>query len=357
MAPRPTIYDVASRAGVAASTVSRAFARPGRVNADTAAKVFAAARELGYRSTALRGLTGSHSRTLALVVTDITNPFYAEIIRGAHEAAAHLGYSILLSHTQEDPHIERQWIERELASVEGVVLASSRMSDSTIRTLAKQKPFVVLNRRLPEVPSLLIDNVRGMRRALEHLGELGHTAVTYVAGPEASWTDGVRWQALREAGHELDIVVRRVGPVQRPTIDAGLRIVGEVLGQPTTAVIAYNDVLAIGIIKGLHRRGIAIPDDVSVIGVDNVMLTEVVDPELTTVASPLFSQGRTAVKNLVAMIGGAVPTGEPLVLPVKLVVRRSTAQRSRKRTSPASGTTKVSPSASAAVRSSESRST
>jgi len=359
--PRPTIYDVASRAGVAASTVSRAFARPGRVNADTAAKVFAAARELGYRSKALPGLTGSHSRTLALVVTDITNPFYAEIIRGAHEAAADLGYSIRLSHTQEDPHIEREWIERELSSVEGVVLASSRMSDSTIRTLAKQKPFVVLNRRLPEVPSLLIDNARGMRRALEHLAELGHTSVTYLAGPEASWTDGVRWQALREAGHELDIKVRRVGPVQRPTIDAGFRIVGEVLrqtsGQPTTAVIAYNDVLAIGVVKGLRRRGVAVPDDVSVVGVDNVMLTEVVEPELTTVASPLRSQGQTAVRNLVAMIGGAVPKGEPLVLPVKLVVRRSTAQRSRKRTSPALGTTKVSPSASAASRSTESRST
>ena len=205
MEPRPTIYDVAKAAGVAASTVSRAFARPGRVNADTAARVFAAARELGYRTTSLPGLTTSRSRTLALVVTDITNPFYAEIIRGAHEAAADLGYAIRLSHTQEDAHIERAWIEHELSTVEGVVLASSRMSDSTIRTLAKQKPVVVLNRRLPEVPCLLVDNARGMRRALEHLGELGHTSVTYLSGPEASWTDGVRWQALREAGFELDM--------------------------------------------------------------------------------------------------------------------------------------------------------
>jgi DNA-binding LacI/PurR family transcriptional regulator len=237
------------------------------------------------------------------------------------------------------------------------VLASSRMSDSTIRTLAKQKPVVVLNRRLPEVPSLLIDNARGMRRALEHLGELGHTSVTYVAGPEASWTDGVRWQALREAGYELDIKVRRVGPTQKPTIDAGFARVGDVLAQPTTAVVAYNDVLAIGVIKGLHRRGVTVPDDVSVVGVDNILLAQVIEPELTTVASPLRSQGETAVRNVVAMIGGAVPTGEPLVLPVKLVVRRSTAQRSRKRTSPALGTTKVSGSASAAARSIESRST
>ena len=357
MEPRPTIYDVAKAAGVAASTVSRAFARPGRVNADTAARDFAVARELGYRTTSLPGLTTSRTRTVALVVTDITNPFYAEIIRGAHEAAADLGYTVRLSHTQEDAHIERAWIEHELATVEGVVLASSRMSDSTIRTLAKQKPVVVLNRRLPEVPCLLVDNARGMRRALEHLGELGHTSVTYLSGPKASWTDGVRWQALREAGFELEMKIRRVGPTQSPTIDAGFGRVREIMAQPTTAVIAYNDVLAIGVIKGLHRLGVRVPEDISVIGVDNILLAEVIEPELTTVASPLRAQGQTAVRNLVAMINGAVSAGEPVLMPATLVVRRSTAQRSRNRTSPALGTTKVSPSASAAARSIEPRST
>ncbi|KGN40780.1 LacI family DNA-binding transcriptional regulator [Knoellia aerolata] len=335
MERRPTIYDVAKVAGVAASTVSRAFARPGRVNAETAARIFEAARELGYRTTALPGLTTSRSRTLALVVTDITNPFYAEIIRGAHEAAAELGYTLSLSHTQEDADIERAWIEHELGTVEGVVLASSRMSDSTIRMLAKQKPVVVLNRRLPEVPCLLVDNARGMRRALEHLGELGHTSVTYLAGPEASWTDGIRWQALREAGFELDMRIRRVGPTQHPTIDAGFARVREIMSQPTTAVIAYNDVLAIGVIKGLRRMGVGVPDDVSVVGVDNILLAEVVEPELTTVAAPLRAQGETAVRNLVAMVGGAVSSRQPLVLPVTLVVRRSTAPRSRKAASPA----------------------
>ncbi|KRE42536.1 LacI family DNA-binding transcriptional regulator [Knoellia sp. Soil729] len=357
MAQRPTIYDVAKAAGVAASTVSRAFARPGRVNAETAARIFEAARELGYRTSVLPGLTTSRTRTLALVVTDITNPFYAEIIRGAHEAAADLGYTMRLSHTREDADVERAWIEHELSTVEGVVLASSRMSDSTIRTLAKQKPVVVLNRRLPEVPCLLVDNARGARRALEHLGELGHTSVTYVSGPEASWTDGVRWQALREAGFELEMKIRRVGPTQKPTIDAGFARVREIMSQSTTAVIAYNDVLAIGVIKGLHRMGVSVPEDVSVIGFDNILLAEVVEPELTTVASPLRQQGETAVRNLVAMAQGAQATSrEPLVMPVKLVVRRSTAQPSRKSTSPALGTTNVPASASAA-RSIESRST
>lgn len=120
-------------------------------------------------------------------------------------------------------------------------------------------------------------------------------------------------------------------------------MVREIMAQPTTAVIAYNDVLAIGVIKGLRRLGVGVPEDVSVIGVDNILLAEVVEPELTTVASPLRAQGQTAVRNVVAMINGAVSTREPLLMPAKLVVRASTAQRSRKSTSPALGTTKVSP--------------
>jgi LacI family transcriptional regulator len=333
---RPTIYDVAQAAGVAASTVSRAFARPGRVNAETATRIFAAAKSLGYRTSALPGLVPTRTRTLALVVTDITNPFYAEIIRGAHEAAGELGYTVLLSHTQEDAQLEREWTERELGAVEGILLASSRMSDSAIRMMAKQRPVIVLNRRLPDVPSLLVDNARGARRALEHLGELGHRNVIYVAGPEASWTDGVRWQALREAAYELDLKVRRVGPSNAPTVQAGFGRAREVVRQEASAVVAYNDVIAIGVIKGLHRLGVAVPGEVSVVGFDNILLAEIIEPELTTVAAPLHAMGATGVRNLVAMVGGAVPSGEPIVMPVRLVVRRSTGQRSRKRTSPVS---------------------
>jgi DNA-binding LacI/PurR family transcriptional regulator len=197
-----------------------------------------------------------------------------------------------------------------------------------------------------------------MRRALEHLGKLGHNSVTYVAGPESSWTDGVRWLAVREAGIELDIKVRRVGPSGSPTIRGGFLRAEEIVAHSATAVVAYNDVLAIGVMKGLSRLGVRVPDDVSVVGFDNILLAEVIEPELTTVASPLRAQGETSVRNLVAMIGGAVPTGEPLVMPVRLVVRHSTgpnprAHRSRKRTSPALGTTKL-PAASSAARSTES---
>ena len=199
------------------------------------------------------------------------------------------------------------------------------------------------------MPSLLFDNARGMRRALEHLAELGHDTVTYVAGPESRWTEGVRWQALREAAYELDLKVRRVGPCNTPRVQAGFGKAREIAHQRATAVIAYNDVVAIGVLKGLLRLGVAVPDDVSVVGFDNTLLAEITEPELTTVAAPLHAMGATGVRNLVAMVGGAVPSREPIVMPMRLVVRRSTAQRSRNRTSPALGTTNAPLSASAAT--------
>ncbi|PVU81146.1 LacI family transcriptional regulator [Cellulomonas sp. WB94] len=345
--PAPTIYDVARVAGVATSTVSRAFARPGRVNADTAARIRAVAEDLGYRANPIaRALSTSRTRMLAVMISDITNPFYAELVRWTQLAAQEAGYVILLVDAQESDTLERETLERLLPVVDGIVIGSSRMSDSALRTIAKQKPMVVLNRELTGVPSVVTDSLRGMRRAVEHLGGLAHDTITYVAGPDASWADGMRWRALREAGHELDLVTRRIGPFA-PTFAGGLKAAGELAAYPTTAVIAYNDPMAIGVIRGLERAGLRVPEDVSVIGFDDTLMSRLVRPALTTVAAPLREMGATGVRDLLAVLNGAqAETGHAFVLPVRLVVRGSTAQCSRKSTSPALGTTNVSGSAS-----------
>src|SRR5689334_11957404 len=153
MGRRPTIYDVAREAGVAASTVSGAYSRPGRVHAETAQKIFQAAERLGYRSGPLNGQQAGARpthRSTGLVIADVTNPFYGEIIKGGYEAAREAGYQLVLLHTNESPEVERQTIEREMEQVDGIVLASSRMSDSALRMMAKQKPVVLLNRIIPE---------------------------------------------------------------------------------------------------------------------------------------------------------------------------------------------------------------
>jgi LacI family transcriptional regulator len=332
MAQHPTIYDVARVAGVAPSTVSRAFSRPGRVNSDTAQRIRDVAEQLGYRVNPIaRALSTQRTRMIALVVSDITNPFYFEIIRGAEEAAAAAGYTMVLSDTQESDVLERQALERAMPAVEGIVLASSRMSDSAIRMTAKQKPLIVLNRAITDVPSVVTDNARGARRALEHLVELGHDAVTYLAGPDASYADGLRWRALLEASQELDVRVRREGP-NPPTVGGGARAAGQLRLSATSAVIAYNDQLAIGLIRGLDSARARVPRDLSVIGFDNVLLAELVTPGLTTVAAPLKLMGATAVQNLLASMGGArADRHRPIVLPTQLVVRASTAQRRRTR--------------------------
>jgi DNA-binding LacI/PurR family transcriptional regulator len=347
MERRPTIYDVAHEAGVAASTVSRAYSRPGRVHAETAQKIFQAAERLGYRSARLDGpQAGDRAvhEAIGLVIADVTNPFYGEIIKGAHEAAREAGYQLILSHTNESPEVERETIERELEQVDGIVIASSRMSDSGLRMMVKRKPVVLLNRIIPEASCVVNDNLRGIRRAAEYLGALGHDRIYYVAGPEASWSDGMRWRALREAATELELDARRIGP-NEPTVLAGLSAARRVAQLEVTAVLAYNDALAIGVMKGLRKLGVAVPDEVSVVGFDNILLDELVEPALTTLAAPLYRMGFTGVHNCIAMAQGARHSGTPLVLPVRLVVRQSTAQRRRKSTSPARGTTSVSGSA------------
>jgi LacI family transcriptional regulator len=355
---RPTIYDVAREAGVAASTVSRAYARPGRVNAETAAAIFAAAERIGYRTSRITGSRGRQTGAVALMVSDITNPFYGEIIKGAEQAVRQAGYALLLSDTSETGPVERDVVERTLDLVEGIVLASSRMSDSAIRMIAKQKPLVLLNRQITETSCIVADNPRGVRRAAEHLGMLGHDTITYVAGPEASWAEGMRWRALREAAYELELRVRRVDPGADPSVRTGHAAARRVVEEGATAVLAYNDALAIGVIKGLKQLGVAVPDDVSVVGFDNVLLADIVDPGLTTVAAPMRKAGALGVGNVLALAAGAKTHGETLVLPVKLVVRASTGpprsgQRSRNSISPARGTTSVSGSASNAATSTD----
>ncbi|MDO8120329.1 LacI family DNA-binding transcriptional regulator [Isoptericola sp. b490] len=330
-AKRPvTIYDVARAAGVAPSTVSRAFARPGRVNADTAARIRQVAAELGYRANPMaQALSTSRTKMIALMISDVTNPFYSELIRGAQLAASEAEYTVLLADARESDVVERLSLERVLPAVEGIVIGSSRMSDSSLRVIAKQKPTIVLNRDVAGLPSVVTDNPRGVRRAVEHLGELGHQQITYVAGPEASWADGARWRALREAGHELQLHTRRVGPVP-PTVVGGRGVVEKLLDNLPTAVLAYNDLVAIGLMRGLAAAGIDVPRDVSVIGFDNIMAAELVTPGLTTVAAPLRTMGVTAVKNLQAIINGALHRSEAaFVLPTRLVQRESTARARR----------------------------
>ena len=326
---RPTIYDVAAAAGVATSTVSRTFAHPGRVSFATAERIRRVADDLGYRAARISRQVSRRTSLLAVVVADITNPVYFGMIRGAERTAAHAGYTAVVVETQESETTERAALARVQPLVDGVVLTSSRMPDALIREAAKRGPLVVLNRIVGQVPSVTSDNVRAVRRATEHLVGSGVGSITYLPGPEASWSDGMRWRGLREAGLELGLTVRRVRP-QEPTLRGGAAAAKEWLEHRTPGVIAYNDLLAIGFIRAVTAAGVSVPDDVRVVGFDNIVDAELVAPGLTTLASPLVSLGAAAVNQLLKSAGCRGPAElEPMLLPARLVIRASTAVHRR----------------------------
>lgn len=328
---RVTIYDVAAAAGVAASTVSRALARPGRVSAETAARVREAAATVGYqRAATAPALRAVPSRLLAIVVADINNPVFIDVVRGAEEAADEAGYTTLLIDARESDVRERRAAEQFIPAVDALVMASPRLSDAGIRAIAKHRPVVVLNRVVQGLPSVLTDNARGARRAMEHLGEFGHRDVSYLGGPESSWADGMRWRSVEEAGIELEMRVQRLGR-RIPTVAGGEEAVGDWVQSPTSGVIAFNDIMAIGFIRGLRKLGLQVPEDVSVIGFDNSQVGKLATPALSSVASPLPWQGGTAVRNVLAIVGGARATANPVVLPTNLVVRESSGPAGRPR--------------------------
>lgn len=325
---RVTIHDVAEACGVAPSTVSRALARPGRINAETAERISRVATELGYRTsrpTPVSSPTACTRRIVLLSVPDLTNPVFAEIARGAQEAAMALDYTVQLADFQESPRLERMSIERSLSGVDGVLMVSSRLPDSALRVMAQSKPVVLLSRTVPSIPSVVTDDGGGMRTAVEHLTKLGHDRIVYLAGPEASWASGVRWLALQQDARDMGIKVRRLGPFT-PTLAGGLRAAEQLLARPASAVIAFNDQLAAGLVKGLSRAGVGVPSDVSVIGFDNTIVAALVAPGLTSVATPRREQGAVGIRHLVARITGDGSLDDrPVVLPTRLSVRTSTA--------------------------------
>lgn len=319
-----TIYDVAEAAGVAPSTVSRALSKPGRVSFRTAEHVRTVATRLGYRTTDTeRSLPETSTRLLAMVVADITNPVFYGMIRGAERAARHAGYTMVLTESQESAAAEHEALERLTPAVDGVILTSSRMSDAAIRTVAKSVRVVVLNRLVDQVPSVATDTVAAVRLAAQHLADRGHHTLTYLAGPEASWSDGMRWRSVLEASQRLELKARRLGPF-RPTIAGGRDAGDEWLAARTTAVIAYNDLIAIGFQQAVSEAGLSVPADVSLIGFDNIRDAALVSPGLTTLASPLASLGSAAVQHLLRAKPESTADQPPLLLPSRLVARGST---------------------------------
>ncbi|MCY1138289.1 LacI family DNA-binding transcriptional regulator [Actinoplanes sp. Pm04-4] len=318
-----TIRDVARASGVHISTVSRTFSAPHLVNPNTRSRVLAHAEELGYRpNRAARALITGRTYNIGLIVADIANPFFPPLIKAAESQARRHDHHIFVADTNEDAALEEEVVRALAKQVDGVLLVSPRMSNALIEQLSREVPLVVVNRQIAGIPAVVMDVARGARIAVEHLTSLGHRRIALLGGPRGSWTSReIRRSAsttARTASAELVVI----GP-NPPTEVGGLTVAQDVLRAGATAVLAYNDLMAIGLIEGLLAAGARVPEDVSVVGIDDIMLSRLTRPKLTTVATPTAAAGRAAVDMLLAH-GDDRRTNAHIYLQTELVIRDST---------------------------------
>jgi LacI family transcriptional regulator len=297
-----TIMDVARAAGVSASTVSRALANPDLVRAGTRERVRQAVAALGYHpNRAARGLITGRTGNLGLIVPDLSNPFFAGVAKGIQTRAREQDYAVFVADTDEDPAAEAQVAVALGRQVDGLILSSARTSDSELRAIGTRSRLVLLNRRVAGVPAVTVANADGMRQAVAHLAALGHRTIAFVAGPATSWSNAERAAGLREAARQSGVELLQTGHFA-PRFEGGVAAADLVAASGATAVIAYNDIVALGLLSRLAARGIRVPEEISVIGCDDIPMSAMTHPALTTISLPKEQAGRAGVDLLLSLL-------------------------------------------------------
>ncbi len=330
----PSIKDIARRAGLAHSTVSRALRDNPVISAETRARVKALAEEMGYRpNTLARGLRAQRTHTVAFVVASFGDPYFARLIRGFETEAERLGLTVLLSSSHRRPERERGAVDLFRGyQVDGVALASTAMDPGTRHAL-EGLPTVLVN---PEaegplgLPTIAVDNRAGARVATEHLIELGHRHIVYLGVRSRPATDAARQLGYRDAMSAAGLEARTAhGELEAP--DASVagsdlaearRLLPGLVRAGATAIVAYNDSTATGVLLAARDLDIEVPGDLSVTGFDDLPIARLLVPPLTTVRQDARELGRRAMATLHELCGDGAP--EDFLLATELVVRDST---------------------------------
>ncbi|WP_370676376.1 LacI family DNA-binding transcriptional regulator [Pleomorphomonas sp. PLEO] len=327
-----TLNDVARAAGVSPTAVSRHLNRSIALPKVTADRIDAAVARLGYRPNALaKRLSKGKAEAIGLAAPDISNPFFAELVSVIEAAAAERGYGISLFSTRGDR-------EREIEAVnhladryfDGLILIAAQPDDGTLGALiSRQNHIVLLDEDVlgAQAPRVFVENAAGTRMATEHLIAMGHRDIAVIAGPDGLGSVAERIEGFVGAmiAHSLPVDERRLMHGSF-TSDFGYQAALAVarMSPRPTAILTCSDYLSVGVLRALHHLGLSVPDDISLVGFDDMPLAELFDPPLTTIRQPIAEMGRLALEWLLASIDGAeVPALTRL--PVELIVRKSVA--------------------------------
>lgn len=337
-APSVTVRDVAQLAGVSVSTVSRVLNNYADIRDETRRRVLKAAKELGYQPNHVaRSMVLKKTFTLGLVVSDLSNPFYGETARIITATARQFNYEVFVCNTYDDPQVLAQSIKAlRMRRVDGILCGSAQLGDPVLEELVTSRfPLVMYNRKLdhPDGHYIVLDNERAGFYATEHLLSLGHTAIAFVAGHFQTSTARDRQQgylaALERWGIPVNPSYIRYGGYDQWRASV---VVQELMGgpNPPTALVCANDVMALGALDAVLRVGIRVPENVSIVGFDDIEVAGHHAISLTTVAQNKEQMGRLAVEKLVALIDGKINHPLRIVLPPNLIVRGTTGRPPRR---------------------------
>ncbi|WP_368894218.1 DNA-binding transcriptional regulator CytR [Kluyvera ascorbata] len=329
-----TMKDVALQANVSTATVSRALMNPEKVSQATRNRVEQAALEVGYLPQMQgRNMKRNESRTILVIVPDICDPFFSEVIRGIEVTAAAQGYLVLIGDCAHQNQQEKTFIDLIITKqIDGMLLLGSRLPfDASIEEQRNLPPMVMANEFAPELglPTVHIDNLTASFDAVNYLHELGHQRIACIAGPEEMPLCHYRLQgyvqALRRCGITVDPHYIARGNF---TYEAGAKALEQLLAlpQPPTAIFCHSDIMALGALSYAKRQGLKVPDDLSIIGFDNISLAEFCDPPLTTVSQPRFDIGREAMLLLLNQLSGQFVDSGSRLLDCELIIRGSTSK-------------------------------
>ncbi len=335
MVQRVTMSDVAHESGVSVMTVSRVINNKGEISAETRQHVQAVISKLGYRPSGIaRSLATQETRTIGLVLPDVTNPFFADITRGAERLAYSEGYHVFLCNSDEDPSRELAVIHSlEEKRVDGLILCSSRLSEESLwELLLRHTAVVLINRSLRELEgqnsfnSIISDDTYSGYLATRHLIMSGHTDIGFLAGPLTSFSSAGRLQgyqnALSEAGIKPVLGWVRHCP---PSVDGGYDAAMQLLNQQPhlTSLFCFNDLVAVGAIKACGELNLRIPEQIAIVGHDDIPLAALVSPALTTCRVSRHELGASAIGALLECLRGCPSGCQQIVLQPELIIRQS----------------------------------